>query len=511
MRFVCTIAALLLVFSVPIGAQTLLNGHFATPYVQYDSNTRVAQSWSHFKASQNPEFKQSTFEEMPGGPGGQVSCQQIWSDWTTYDAGIYQRVTGVTVGQTYRATGWCLSIWGHGLSLSPPYQDGSIYQKVGIDPYGGTDPSSANIVWSWNDPLDRRWRELVADCVAQSTAVTVFARTNCTTAQTNCLSFFDAFALSAATPVVISNLLARPGSTDATFTWTTDVPSDSAVDVWQYRGTVKNATTYTNSALVTQHSIIATGLTSNTQYYFRVRSHATGRNDGVSCGGGAVSNPIKTMFGTPCATLAQAKNNPDGAQVFLRNVIVSAGTSHFTNAFFVQEQDRSNGIKVDKGFLTVPYGRIIDISGTLASTGGERRITGASVFTVSTPGPPKPLALACSAVGGEGLNGYTPGITGGVGPHNLGLLVRAWGRITAVDSSTGNKFFYIDDGSGLEDGTVAGRKGLRVTWLNLWSAPSPQVGKYALVTGIASCFQSGGHTRPQILLRGNTTADFQQF
>jgi hypothetical protein len=86
MRLVCTIAALLFLCSTAAGAQTLLNGRFATPYVQYNSNTWVAQSWNYFKASQNPEFKQSTFEQMPGVPGGQVSCQQIWSDWTTYDS-----------------------------------------------------------------------------------------------------------------------------------------------------------------------------------------------------------------------------------------------------------------------------------------------------------------------------------------------------------------------------------------------------------------------------------------
>lgn len=510
MRVVLRCFVVVLLLSGAVSAQTLLNGHFASPYNYIDSNTTVADKWNPFRVSQNPQFKRSDFEQMPGGPGGEVSCQQIWSDWTTYDAGVYQRITGATVGQKYRLTGWCLSIWGHGLSQNPPYQDGMIFQKIGIDPYGGTDPNSANIVWSWNDPLDRRWRELVVDCTAQSSTITVFARGNNTTAQTNCMTFYDAFALSVSDPVIISNVSVRPGATDAVITWTTDVPSDSRVDLWQYRGQVGSATTYTNSSLVTQHSITATGLSPNTQYYFRIRSHATGKHDGVSCGTSSI-NPFKTMFGVPFANLAQAKNNPDGTQVFLRNLIVSAGTSQFTNAFFVQEQDRSNGIKVDKGLLTVTYGKLIDISGTLATSNGERKLTGASVFTVSTPGPPKPLAMACSAVGGCALNQYTPGVTNGVGPNNIGLLVRVWGRITAVDSSTGNKFFYIDDGSGLEDGTFPDRKGLRVTWINLWNAPNPQVGKYALVTGIVSCFQSGGRMCPQILLRSNASSDFMQF
>ncbi len=487
--------------------QTLQNPQFVAPYNYIDSNTTVANGWQPFRVSQNPRFQQSLSEEMPGAGG--LSCQQIWADWSTFDAGVYQQISPVTVGRRYRITGWCLSIWGHGLSL-PTYEDGKIMQRLGIDPYGGTNPASADVVWSWSDPLDRRWRELTVDAVAQSTTITLFARGANSVAQTNCLTFYDAFGFTWGTPVVISNLVVRPGSRDCILTWTTDVPSDTVVDLWQYRGTVKNATTYSDSALATQHSIVLTGLSSNSQYYFRIKSRAAGRLDGVSCGTSS-NNPFTTTTGQPYGTLARALNNPDGTAVFVRDLIVPAGSTTFTNSFFVQQQDRTCGIRVDKGYLNVAHGKVIDISGTLATVNGERRLQGAWVYPVSTPGPPRALALSNADLGGGALNSYTPGVSGSTGPYNVGLFVRVWGRITAVDSTTGNKFFYIDDGSGLDDGTLAGRKGIRVSWLNLYAGVVPVVGKYAAVAGMSSCFQNGDRICPQVLLRSNSTFDFQQY
>jgi hypothetical protein len=58
-------------------------------------------------------------------------------------------------------------------------------------------------------------------------------------------------------------------------------------------------------------------------------------------------------------------------------------------------------------------------------------------------------------------------------------------------------YFYIDDGSGLKDGTATGRVenvGVRVA-----ADPATRAeGHYVVVTGVSSCFGSGGLTR-QIL------------
>lgn len=66
------------------------------------------------------------------------------------------------------------------------------------------------------------------------------------------------------------------------------------------------------------------------------------------------------------------------------------------------------------------------------------------------------------------------------------MLVKAWGKVTAIDAT--NKFFYIVDGTGFQDGS--GNTGVKVSWA--WSPtgkPSimpPAVNWYVSVTGLSS-------------------------
>ena len=91
-------------------------------------------------------------------------------------------------------------------------------------------------------------------------------------------AFFDAAAGNYAanyfqdiTPPVISNVVATPHPDGTvTITWNTDEISDSKVDF----GTVSNnlSQNVSNSSLVTSHSVVLTGLTPGTVYYYRVTS-----------------------------------------------------------------------------------------------------------------------------------------------------------------------------------------------------------------------------------------------
>ncbi len=111
---------------------------------------------------------------------------------------------------------------------------------------------------------------------------------------------------------------------------------------------------------------------------------------------------------------------------------------------------------------------------------------------------PAPLALSNKAVGGGRFNDYTPGVEGGVGTNNIGLLIRTWGKVTFVDTT--NKFFYINDGAGREDGS--GNVGLRVSYDNL--APGntidpPVLDSYVAVTCISSTWLNGsGQIQPNL-------------
>ena len=477
---------LLLLISAAAAAQTLQNTHFATPYTNYDGNTSVAQSWSYFEEHMNPKFQQSTFEQMPGGPGGQVSCQQIWADWSAYRAGIYQRVSGCTIAQPYKLTGWCLSIYQHGVTPTPP-QGNNIGQKLGIDPYGGTDPLSTNVRWCTEDWTDRTWRELQVTATAQSTTITVFARSNNVWAKTNCLTFYDAFGLTAvANALGIANVQVKNVSYNrATIEWVTNATSTSRVD---YGPTTSYGQSVEDSALVTNHSVTITGLNKGATYHLKCTSTKSGYTSASSD-----DATLTTMGGTLVASVQAAKDLADGTKVIIPDVSVTATTAQLSDKLYVCEPDRSSGIRVAKTANTgaANVGDRVDVNGTLATTNGERYLSGATMAMLN-PGQPALVALGMvnRAVGGSAVNN-------GVGLYNIGLLVRIWGRATKVD--TGAKCFYVDDGAGLLDGSAY--KGVRVYYSHLTSFTPPVESHYAVVTAIASTTTISAKVVPQLLLR----------
>src|SRR5690606_30155191 len=83
------------------------------------------------------------------------------------------------------------------------------------------------------------------------------------------------------------------------------------------------------------------------------------------------------------------------------------------------------------------------------------------------------------------------GITGASGLNNIGLLVTTWGTVTWI----GDGYLYLDDGSGLRDGT--GPVGIRV----IYDPTGYGVGDYLNVRGISSCFSTGNSVARQILIR----------
>lgn len=124
----------------------------------------------------------------------------------------------------------------------------------------------------------------------------------------------------------------------------------------------------------------------------------------------------------------------------------------------------------------------------------------------ATAQAPAPLGLNNASVGGGPLNQYTPGVEGGTGLNNIGLLIRTWGKVTYVD--TVNKYFYLDDGTGRLDGS--GYTGVRASYDNLAPGNSitpPAVDQYIAITAISSTVVIGGKIQPN--LRPRRDADIQ--
>lgn len=104
------------------------------------------------------------------------NAQKYFTFYSTHLAGLYQQVTGVTPGQTYRFTvyveTWSTSADKGFTSAGQP----SMGVQVGLDPNGGTDAFSPGIVWSQAQNAFDNWTQVGVDAAAQSSTVTVFTR-----------------------------------------------------------------------------------------------------------------------------------------------------------------------------------------------------------------------------------------------------------------------------------------------------------------------------------------------
>lgn len=279
------------------------------------------------------------------------------------------------------------------------------------------------------------------------------------------------------------------------FVWKTNAPSTSQVE-YGISEAYGSFSTY-DQTLVTSHSINVTNLLPNTRYHFRVRSSHPGLPDAVS---------LDYVFTTGSPSIAQAKEYPDGTIVQLQGKVVTVGTDRFSGQFYVEDPYRTSGIRVAVGSsgISVREGNLVNVTGTITTSYGERQITNPSATVIETEvSVTDPLSMLTRDVGGAALNTYTPGVLGGVGVHNTGLLVRIWGRVLQVN--TDSKFFYVDDGSGLSDGM--GRIGLRVSCGGLAAGNSitlPPVGSYVQVTGISTKQLSGGNLIPVVRPRSQS-------
>lgn len=232
-------------------------------------------------------------------------------------------------------------------------------------------------------------------------------------------------------------------------------------------------------------------LTPGTTYYVLAQAEdsanlwtAVGSADGI------LVRPVVSV-----STPAQAKAQPDGQGVILTGVIVSAVWPGEPWVCYVQDLDRASGIRVQGSGSAPTVGSQVTVTGMLTSLGPERMIADAETSATGNPGEPAPLALVSKALGGGDFNYQLgppvrgqAGVSGGFGVNNIGLLVRASGRVTEI----GSDCFWIDDGPGLA--ADVGHVGVRVVASGIQPPQELQQGAYALVTGVSSCAEIAGGT-----------------
>lgn len=198
--------------------------------------------------------------------------------------------------------------------------------------------------------------------------------------------------------------------------------------------------------------------------------------------------------------IAFAKSLPDGEEVLLPPMVVTAGTAQISGAFYIEEANRTTGIRVATS-ESIDRGDLVTVRGILRTDACERYIEAVDITIVSAGAQiPDPIGFNGASLGGGPLAPYVPGVTGSQGANNVGLLVRTWGRVRSL----GTNCFYIDDGSRMPP-PASGEVLVKV------SCPPgisiPDVGWYVAVTGICSSELSGADCIRVVRVRDDDDLD----
>ncbi len=191
-------------------------------------------------------------------------------------------------------------------------------------------------------------------------------------------------------------------------------------------------------------------------------------------------------------SIVEIKRECDGERVGISNVVISTA---FDGFFYIEQQDRVAGIRVAwEG--SVPTNHAVSVSGFLETRNGVERQIRADKVTVGDPAGLDPLGMGPRSLVGADFEYHAgPPASGqigktGVGPNNVGLLVRVWGRVIPTAVSGVDAVIY--DGS---DSIV----------LDLPpEITAPPVDRFVRITGICSIGPAGSGVASLILVRNDS-------
>jgi hypothetical protein len=96
-----------------------------------------------------------------------------------------------------------------------------------------------------------------------------------------------------------------------------------------------------------------------------------------------VSGAVTNVNPTAITTIADLKSRADGIVVRLTGKSVSAGSDQLKGRFYIEETDRSSGIRVQfgpGGGPTISPGQVVSVTGTLTTVDGERMLIDPIVY-----------------------------------------------------------------------------------------------------------------------------------
>ncbi|MCC6904783.1 MAG: LysM peptidoglycan-binding domain-containing protein [Anaerolineae bacterium] len=203
----------------PASAQSgelLTNPSFEPPFNEFvvpgTGQGFVASGWTPWWVNTDtdnldtPEYKAATLQVDAYRVHDGTTAQQYFRKWAMHLAGVYQKVNGVTPGTRLRLTAWGMAWSTFTEPPTDPHNSAAgigsnyIYMQIGIDPKGGTNPLSSDVVWSEvKVPMDF-YDLFVLEVTAQGSSVTVYTRSTPQYAAPTIDVYWDDASLIAITP-----------------------------------------------------------------------------------------------------------------------------------------------------------------------------------------------------------------------------------------------------------------------------------------------------------------------
>lgn len=177
--------SLFLAFSQDDSTSNLLeNGDFEGDFVTLTGPEprNVAKSWTPWHippsdtspsfANHDPHYDKES-DRIHLDESGQA--QKYFTLFATHKGGVYQQVDELTTGKTYRFSIYAY-VWSSSFEDTDVSEDpGAVVVRVGIDPKGGTDGASDDIIWSTAATfLYDAYRQYAVIATAETTTITVF-------------------------------------------------------------------------------------------------------------------------------------------------------------------------------------------------------------------------------------------------------------------------------------------------------------------------------------------------
>lgn len=262
---VIALAALLLLAGVAWAAGSFSNGGFES-YQSYNGEVwrdfpeKYGANWSlqvisedglHFMDSKTfTEFLVAVYGVGYNNYRLEGEYSQAFASRRGFNFVFYQPVT-VNPGTDYAFGGKIVTYW---KGPGGEWDNTKIFKRIGLDLSGGTDYSSANVIWTDWDSIDNTWTSPALAATATGPQITVFIQVDNRGGDVGATALnsghIDNFKFEEA-PLASINLpaTAAPGSINAT--WSTAIPAPDPWALWGYDVEFKTAGSNTWQTLQT--------------------------------------------------------------------------------------------------------------------------------------------------------------------------------------------------------------------------------------------------------------------